>query len=106
MKGPATWSDQEQFYELEADVEDAVVTWARRRDWYVRKFKHPGRRSAPDRLFIRNGRVLFIEFKRLGNVPSEAQWIEIHDLEDAGADVIWLDSIDDAKACLLQRERS
>lgn len=43
------------------------------------KLKTPGTRGAPDRIVIWNGGLMFIEFKREGEVPSTLQLI-IHEL--------------------------
>ena len=93
-----------KIYELERDLESAVVRFARGRLWYTRKYRTAGRRAAPDRIFIRGGKVLFIEFKRLGNVPTKQQRDEIGLLLAVGADVVWVDSYEDACAVLKDRE--
>lgn len=98
------WGDTDEIFELEIDLEKKAVKWARARGWYSRKYKSQGRRAAPDRIFIRKGRTFFVEFKRLGNAPTDQQWEEIGDLVEAGADVVWIDSIEDFKACLMGRE--
>jgi hypothetical protein len=104
---PATSSDTEnEIFEYEADLEKSAVSWARKRGWYSRKYRAAGRRASPDRIFILRGKVVFIEFKRAPAEPTDQQWEEIRSLLDAGADAIWLDSIEDFRACLVTRERS
>ena len=93
-----------KWYELEKDLEDDAVGWARRRGWYSRKYRSAGRRSAPDRIFIRDGRVLFVEFKRPGEEPIPLQFEEHTQLQAVGADVVWVDSIEDFKAVIRDRE--
>lgn len=100
------WGDGDKIYELEQDLEDDAIKLAKRHDWLTRKFRHAGRRAAPDRWFAKAGRIFWVEFKRQGNAPSEQQYQEISDMRAAGLDVVWLDSIEDFRACLLQRERS
>lgn len=89
---------------LERDIEDAAVRWARLRGWFTRKYKGPGRRSHPDRLFVRRGVVIWIEFKRLGKEPTELQWKEIREMQAHGAIVYWVDCLEDAKAILAAHE--
>lgn len=89
---------------LEADIEAATIGWAERRGWFQRKYKGPGRRSHPDRLFIRHGTVLWIEFKRAGKEPTDLQWREIRKMLAHGALVFWVDNLDDAKAVLAAHE--
>lgn len=79
-------------FRLERDLEKACDNYARRRGWFTRKYKGPGRRSHPDRLFARRGRVFWVEFKLPGKEPTELQWLEIQAMHEAGLDVIWLDN--------------
>lgn len=102
-KLPPIWTG-DKFYELEADLERDAGNLATKRGWFHRKYQGVGRRSHPDRLFARNGRVFWVEFKRLGNHPTEQQWIEIGKMRDAGLDVLWLDGIEDFQAVLISRE--
>lgn len=105
MNSTAASVIENEIFEREADLEDKAVKWARVRGWYCRKYRTAGRRAAPDRIFIRGGHVLFVEFKRAGNLPTDQQRDELRQLHEAGADAIWLDSIEDFKACLLSREK-
>lgn len=84
-----------KIYENEGEFEDAAVAWARRRGWYVRKFKAPGRRSLPDRIFVRGRCVVFIEFKHLAKEPTELQYEELAAIRKAGGLAVWVDRWDD-----------
>ena len=44
-------------------IEDNVVAAAEADGWFSRKLQWVGRDGAPDRLFVKLGRVVFIEFK-------------------------------------------
>lgn len=57
----------------ESKIEAWAVQVARNCGWYTRKYKTPSRRSAPDRIFAKHGRVFWIEFKAWGDVPSDLQ---------------------------------
>lgn len=57
----------------EARIERAVCAYARRTGWLVYKFTSPGQRSVPDRIFMRGGAVVLIEFKRPGARVPPAQ---------------------------------
>jgi hypothetical protein len=85
---------------LEKDLQTACVRWARAEGWFARRFKAPGRRSHPDYLFARGGVVVFVEFKRSGNVPTALQFKEHCDMLAAGLTVVWVDNSDDFKAIL------
>jgi Holliday junction resolvase len=87
-------------FRLERDLQDAAVRWARSRGWFARRYKGPGRRSHPDYLFIRRAIVLWIEFKLPGKEPTGLQWREIREMTAHGANVVWLDSLEDFQAVL------
>lgn len=93
-----------KIYEYEAELESDAIKLAKRRGWFTRKYKGPGRRSHPDRLFAKGGYIFWIEFKRYPKEPTELQWQEIGAMRAAGLDVLWLDSIEDFAALLADRE--
>jgi len=82
---------------LEASIEGKVVKAAQDAGWFVRKLSWIGRVGAPDRLFIRDGRVVFIEFKRPGRGRlSPRQKAELERMAAAGAEVHVIDDADHA----------
>ena len=82
----------------ESPIELTVCKWAEDRGWFVRKIAYVGRRNAADRLFIKGGRVVFVEFKAPGKDPRPGQEREIKRLRDAGAEVHVIDDMDDGRA--------
>lgn len=62
----------------ESKLEKDAVKFAIANGWLSRKFKSPSRRAAPDRIFMRGGYLMFIEFKKFGEEPTEQQQME-HD---------------------------
>ncbi len=78
---------------IETYIEDAVCTSAEADGWLVRKLAWRGRAGAPDRLFVKGARVVFIEFKSPGEAPRPDQTREINDLVKHGAEVYVIDSI-------------
>jgi hypothetical protein len=81
---------------LEKDIEAKVRAKAIAAGWLVYKFTSPSRRSVPDRLFIRGGRVAFVEFKRPGGTLTAGQAREIDRLRHAGAEVYVCYSVEEA----------
>jgi len=69
---------------FEKDIEAKVRAQAITAGWLVYKFTSPSCRSVPDRLFIRDGRVVFIEFKRPGGRLTSGQAREIKRLRQIG----------------------
>ena len=84
----------------EAQIEAAACRWAKEQGWYVAKFTIPARRSVPDRIFIKDGRVVFVEMKRPGGKLTEGQAREIERLQNAGAEVFVCFSVQEAKEAL------
>ena len=84
----------------EKSVEKKSCDTARAHGWLPRKYKSPGNRSAPDRIFIKGRRTVFIEYKRCGNTPTPQQRLEAAALLDAGAEVYWTDTVRGTKEAL------
>ena len=82
----------------EKAIESTVCNTARKHGWLVRKFASPGRRGVPDRLFMRNGVSLFIEFKATGKRASHQQKTEHNNIRRAGIEVYVIDSIEEGRA--------
>lgn len=84
---------------LEKDIEKKVCDYAKSLGILCYKFTSPARRSVPDRLFIMPAGkgVFFIEFKRKGGVPTDAQEVEIRKIVAQGIWVRVVDSVVDGK---------
>ena len=80
---------------LERDIEKAFVAHVKRLGGMAEKFTSPGRRSVPDRLVtLPDGRIIFVELKRPGQKPTEAQQRD-HDKRRAlGCDVRVINSLE------------
>lgn len=85
---------------LESAIESDACDFAKDHGWMVFKFVSPGRKGVPDRLFIRNGRHLFVEFKR-GDEEARRQQAKRHrEMREHGAEVHVIDNLADAYALL------
>ena len=78
---------------MEKGVEMPVVKRAEKAGWFVRKLAWPGRIGAPDRVFIKDGRVVWIEFKDAGKRPRKSQELEHDRMKAAGAEIYWCDNV-------------
>lgn len=78
----------------ESTIERSVCGIAEKQGWLVRKVQWLGRRGAPDRLFMKGGRAVLIEFKRETKEPTTQQSREIKRLKNAGMEVYACDSIE------------
>lgn len=84
-----TLGPQERY--IEKRVTDYAV---KKLGWLSRKLQWIGRHGAPDRVFIRSGKLVFIEFKQFKKKPTEHQRLEHERLRAAGMDVYVIDSIE------------
>lgn len=73
-----------------------VVRRAEQAGWFVRKVVWAGRIGAPDRVFIKGGRVVWIEFKGKGEMARLSQTLEHDRMRTAGAEIHVCDNAFDA----------
>jgi len=84
---------------LEKDVENALVRRVKALGGLCEKFTSPGRRSVPDRLVtMPDGKIIFVELKRPGSKPTEAQQKDHERRRTMGCDVRVIDNMEDARA--------
>lgn len=76
----------------ESEIESWSGKLAKKRGWWHRKFKSPGKRSAPDRVFAKNGYVFFVEFKASGEEATDLQDDEHIEMRNYGLSVHVCDS--------------
>lgn len=81
----------------ESAIEAKAVSAAGKLGVWTSKFCSTSRRGVPDRTFIFNGRVVFVEFKAPGEVPTPLQRAIVRQMLDAGASVFVLDSVGQVK---------
>ena len=81
----------------ESSIEKALVAYAKTFGIYTRKFSSPSHRGVPDRIFVCDGNVLFLELKVPGNKPSPLQAAELDTLNKQGANAGWVDSVQAGK---------
>jgi hypothetical protein len=83
---------------LEKDIERKIVQYAKTLGCRCYKFTSPAHRSVPDRIILTpHGVVGFLEVKRPGGKPTEAQAHEMQSMADKNAMVVWADSFEKAK---------
>lgn len=75
-------------------VERKICEHAKRTGWLSRKLQWIGVHGAPDRFFVKDGRIVLMEIKRPGGRPTEHQSKEIGRLSEAGVEVHLVDDID------------
>jgi len=90
----------------ESNLEKRVCTQARKLGIYTRKFTSPGNVAVPDRIFIYQKRVLFIEFKAPGKKPTEMQQSEIEQLMMQGVPASWTSTFLEAVTWLVMLKQN
>jgi len=84
----------------EKQVESAGIRYAKSLGWVVRKQSGQGARGKTDRMFLKNGNAVFVEFKAPGKEPTVKQLNEISILKDIGFQAGWFDSVGSFKLWL------
>lgn len=77
------------------DVEKPSVAFMRMRGWLIEKLVSQTRNGWPDRTALRKGRIVFIEFKRPGEVPNLQQAKRHKEIRDQGGEVFWITSLEE-----------
>lgn len=76
----------------ESSIERKVTDFAKRNGWIVRKLKWINRNGAPDRLFMKGGVCVFVEFKQSKKKARTNQSQEHEKLRAAGMHVVLVDN--------------
>lgn len=90
---------------LEKKIEAACVKYAKDKGWLCLKMTSPSCRGLPDRLFIRGGYYLWVEFKRPYSKLRQIQRRRVDALLGEGCDVVALDFNDSDKAIAKFKKR-
>lgn len=85
----------------EALIERTIRAEAKEAGWIVYKVQFPDTNGAPDRLFGKDRRGVFIEFKRGNKEPTRQQYKRHKELRElCGFEVYWVDNEQDARRIL------
>jgi len=85
---------------LERSIEENLTEYAKDQGVLVLKLNVKYRRGWPDRLFLKNGGILFIEVKRPGEEPTLIQE-HVHGLiRSQGFAVVVVDNFRDGRAAI------
>jgi len=76
-------------------IEIAVCKFAKDHGILAVKLNGPGDKGKPDRMFLHQGKVVFIEFKAPGKKPTALQQKWLLDLKYRGFAATWVDNVAD-----------
>ncbi len=82
---------------LESTIEKKVSEYAKSKGWLSYKFVSPSNRGVPDRIYIKGGECIFIEFKAPKKKPTKLQDKIIERIRNEGILVYIIDNIDEGK---------
>lgn len=80
------------------DVQVPVINFARQHGWLVRPMEYRGRTGCPDHWFMKDGRLIIVEFKEIGKEPRLKQAREIGRLRAHGMAAYVIDNVSDGCA--------
>lgn len=81
----------------ESKIEKEVNKYAKSLGWNIYKFTSPGLKGVPDRLFLRSGIAVFIEFKAPNKIPNKIQIKRIKEIVTQGFTAKYIDNVIDGK---------
>lgn len=84
----------------ESSIEKAVCDYARKHGAMAMKLAGPNQKGQPDRMFLRNGKVVFIEFKAPCKKPTALQERWLKQLREQGFAADWCDNVADGNYIL------
>lgn len=84
----------------EIEIEQPACDFAKNRGWFEAKIASSNKNGMPDRIFIRRGQVMFIEFKRPGEDASPQQKRRHREIRKHGIPVHVCDNLEEARELL------
>lgn len=85
---------------LEREIKSYLVKRCKELGIYHRKFTSPGNVSVPDWILVNNGKVLFLELKATGKIPTMAQQRELGRIAEAGGYSTYASSLEEIEFLL------
>lgn len=91
---------------LESQIEKEVCKYANDLGYLTYKFVSPNNRGVPDRIFMKNGRCFFIEFKQKDKKPTKIQEKTILKMKSYKMLCFIVDSVERGKVVISSIESS
>lgn len=85
---------------LERNLEKRCVNYAKDKNWICVKQTAEHCRGVPDRLFIKNGNIFFVEFKSIRGKMTELQAMFKKQLENNGVFVVVVSNFEQFKSLI------
>jgi hypothetical protein len=81
----------------ESTIEKKVSDYAKTQGWLSYKFVSPSNRGVPDRIYLKSGKCIFIEFKAPKKKPTKLQEKIISRIREQDLEVYIIDDIEKGK---------
>ena len=81
----------------ESAIEKAVTAHAKKLGWMSLKLSSANDRGKPDRMYLRRGVTVFVEFKAPGSKPTALQMKWLNELHLQGFITSWCDDVEKGK---------
>jgi len=81
----------------ESTIEKKVSDYAKTQGWLSYKFVSPSNRGVPDRIYLKAGKCIFIEFKAPKKKPTKLQEKIISRIREQDLEVYIIDDIEKGK---------
>ena len=88
---------EENTNELESTIERKLTRWCKRVGVLTYKFNSQSMRGVPDRIYMKDGKILFLELKRVGRKPTMLQHHHILQILNHGINADWAAGYYEAK---------
>ena len=83
--------------ELESAIERRLTRWCKKFGVLTYKFNSQSMRGVPDRIYMKDGNILFLELKRVGRKPTKLQEHHILQINRHGINADWAAGFDEAR---------
>lgn len=81
----------------ESEIEKKVCDYAKSKGWLTYKFVSPSNRGVPDRIWLKNSHIVFVEFKAPNKMPTKLQEKVISKIQSQGFSVYVIDNVEKGK---------
>lgn len=78
----------------ESTIETKVCSYARSKGWLTYKFVSPSNRGVPDRIWLKSGKAVFVEFKATGKEPTKLQVKVMKRIQEQDFEVYVVDNVE------------
>ncbi len=86
----------------ESEIEKKVSNYAKTKGWLSYKFVSPANRGVPDRIYLKEGKCIFIEFKAPKKKPTKLQDKVIERIRNEDIPVYVIDDVDEGKKIFIK----